>query len=156
MVGEANAGPVYCSAEAIERAPQAMTKQALLDLAIRAEQAEGADFDLDQAVLLHVRGIGFPRPPTGGAAPIPSGSVPPFSASIDATMTLYVPLRERWPSLQMGTTDDGVAYAALAGNDGHMMAEDTDELWVEGNAPVLANALLAAILRAIAADREDG
>lgn len=74
-----------------------------------------------------------------------------FTASLDAAMTLVL---EGWPSVYLARTDDGRWHAALAGNDGHMMAEDPEEYYVEADAATPALALTAAAIRALAAQGE--
>jgi hypothetical protein len=142
-------------------------------LAERVEKAEGPDRELDARIWCVV-GVGSPwnaencwlaatvRPPemeTSGidlsgwldrcpemAADLAkSYNVPAYTASIDAAMTL-VP--EGYPARQVGSTDDGRGYAAVAGNDMHMMAEDPEEFFAEGNSATPALALCAAALRA--------
>ncbi len=146
-----------------------MTKQALLDLAIRAEQAEGADRELDALVWCALHGVcyqehnqayaaysaanpetqvEFTLPPkrtvlVTGNAQYPHAK--PVSASIDAVLTL-VPSGQR--RVEFGTYD-GSGWAYI-----HVLSE-RGEITGESEAATECNALLAAILRAIAADRED-
>jgi hypothetical protein len=112
----------------------------LLNLAERCEQATGQSAAIDIAIYDAVGHQGV-------------GTYPRYTASLDAAMTL-VP--EGWPSRCFGTNDDERAFAALAGNDAHMMAEDWDEFYVEADAATPALALCAAALRARAAMEGQG
>lgn len=122
----------------------------MTDLATRIEQATGPDRELFLEAFYETHGSAL----QGNIALPYQEYAAAFGrfielidaeAYLDAAMSL-VP--EGRPSKQIGTTDDGVGYAALAGNDMHMMAEDPDEFWVEATAATPALALCAAALRA--------
>jgi len=108
----------------------------LNDLADRVEKLEGpcreTDLAIVEAVKAGMRHPWFIAPPS-------------FTASLDAAMKL-VP--KGWASVQVGRTDDGLSYAGVAGNDGHMMAEDPDEFYAGcDSAATPALALCCAALR---------
>lgn len=129
----------------------------LVELARRCEQGSGKDAMLGAEVEIAARG--FPERAYRQANGMRPRGTPPLDrlewaagffgagplASLDAAMTL-VP--EGWPSVYLARTDDGRWHAALAGNDGHMMAEDPEEYYVEADAATPAIALTAAALRA--------
>ena len=134
----------------------------LLELAARIEAASGADRALDQIIMA----AAFPENNArvieydGGLFCVEGGEGDDwhmmrqskhFTGSLDDAMSL-VP--EGWLSFFIGQTDDGKCYAALAGNDGHMTAEDPDENYVETTAATLSNALAAAALRARASEQK--
>jgi hypothetical protein len=68
-----------------------------------------------------------------------------FTRSIDAAMKLVPAEME---SRRVGCTDDGRGYAELAKHDGHMMAEDPDEYYYEGEGATMPIALCIAALKA--------
>ena len=74
--------------------------------------------------------------------------LPRYTASLDDAMTL---IPQGWESVSIRQTDDGEWHAELARHDGHMMAEDPEEWWVDAERrPNPALALCAASLRAMA------
>jgi len=121
-----------------------MTAPSLLSLGERVEKAVGPDRELDAAIKEAV-GHAWDYGADWGSRENYNPVAKAYTASIDAAMTL-VP--EGWPSRQVGTTDDGRGYAAVAGNDMHMMAEDPDEFFAEGDAATAALAMCAAALKA--------
>lgn len=125
------------------------------ELAERIER-EGASREL----LLKAFGVVFPIPPIesgngcGGDCPLCGyeDRRQRFVAMIDAEAWLSAAemlVPEGWASVALFRHDDGTWTACLAGNDGHMMAEDPDEFFVEVEyLPTPAAALCAAALRA--------
>ncbi len=121
-----------------------MTTKQLIELAERCEAAAGLDRELDQAIA-DACGITDPnRAETvrfvEGVAVAYSKYLPFFTHSLDAVLTLKL---EGCRRLDM-STGDKFMWAVIHADNGQF----------RGEADTLALALLAAILRAIAADRE--
>lgn len=76
-----------------------------------------------------------------------------YTASLDDARTL---IPKEWESVGLQRYDSGTWDASLAGNDGHLMAEDPDEFYVNAEAATPALALTAASLRALAQTGETG
>lgn len=116
-------------------------KVAVVELAERCEAATGPDWSLD-CDIARARGYHVPNPPTGGGLAVPTGSLPRFTASLDAAMTL-VPEGWFW-RVGHSTLYDGWAALNRVHPD-HCNRED--EAFAKAATPALA--LCAAALRSL-------
>jgi hypothetical protein len=132
-----------------------MTPTELRALADRVEALTGPDREIDAEIgmamgLKNTMRVGHECLGTDRVVPV---RCPAYSASLDAALTL-VP--GGWPSVQIGTTDDGRGYAGIAKGYGQMMAEVPEEGYAScEDAASMAIALTAAALRAHAAMMEE-
>jgi hypothetical protein len=118
----------------------------LLELAERCEKATRPDWSLD-CDIARARGYYVPSPPTGGGLAVPTGSVPRYTASLDAAMNL-VP-EGSTVGLSFGPAKNS-AFVVPPGAD--LLGPDRLNSDAKAATPVLA--LCAAALKARAASAD--